>query len=147
MNLVTILVLSLFAQCNAYQLPTLRRLGLPSSSIFAINHQTPSLPGWLTRLAVNNPLCHSHSPRRLFSTADDNCGHDLALPSLDFTSNQTSLDHFNKVDYFGRNKRRLESFDENNMACAGIPEEIINNQYGSERELLMDLEKLGLDDL
>jgi hypothetical protein len=119
MNLVTILVVSLFAQCNTYQLPT----------------------------PVNNPLCHSYSPRRLvFSTADKKCGHDLALPSLDFSSNQSSFDHFNKVDYFG-NKSCLESFDEDNMACAGIPEEIKNNQYASERELLMDLEQLGLDDL
>jgi hypothetical protein len=29
----------------------------------------------------------------------------------------------------------------------GIPEEIKNNKYASERELLIDLEKLGLDDL
>ena len=29
----------------------------------------------------------------------------------------------------------------------GIPEEIKNNQYANERDLLTDLEKLGLDDL
>ena len=105
MNLVIILVPSLFVQqCNSYQLPTLRRFGPPASSIFAINHQTPSFPGWLTRLRVNNLRCPSHSPWRLFSTADKKGGNDLTLPSLDFSSNQTAFDFANKVYYYG-NKR------------------------------------------
>ena len=133
MYLATILVVSLFAQCNAYQPSTLRRLGPPASSSFAINHQTPSLPGWLTRLHVNNLICPSHSPWRLFSTADKEGGNDLALPSLDFSSNPTVFDFVNKV---------VED-----MARAGIPEEIKNKVYASERELRMDLENVGLDDL
>jgi hypothetical protein len=36
---------------------------------------------------------------------------------------------------------------EDEMARAGLPEEIKNNQYASEKELQMDLEQLGLDDL
>jgi hypothetical protein len=133
MNLVTFLVVSLFAQCNAYQLPTLRRLGLPASSSFAINHQTPSLPGWVTRLRVNNIIYPSHSPWRLFSTADKEGGNNLTFSSLNFSSNQTAFDFVNKV---------VED-----MARAGLPEEIKNKQYTRDCELRMDLEKAGLDDL
>jgi hypothetical protein len=144
MNLVIILVVSLFVQCNAYQLPTLRRFGPPASSIFAINHQTPSLPGSLTCLPVNIP---SHSSLRLFSTVGGKGGgKGLALPPLDFSSNQTAFDYFNIAGFFG-NKRRVASFVEYKMSRAGIPEEIKNNEYTSERALRIDLEKLGLDDL
>lgn len=55
MNLVIILLASLFVECNTYYLlATVRRFGRSASSIFAINHQTPSLPESLTRLPVNN---------------------------------------------------------------------------------------------
>ena len=40
-----------------------------------------------------------------------------------------------------------ESYIEDEMARAGLPEEIKNNQYASEKELHMDLEQFGLDDL
>jgi len=146
--LVIILVLvSLFAQCsNAYQLPTVQHFGPPPvSSMFAIHR-----PRWLTRLPVNHSLRHSYSPWRLFSIADkkEGAGKNLAFPSLDLDhKNETSLE-----DSFFENKRRpaaaaAASFVEDEMARIGLPEEIKNNQYASEKELQMDLEQLGLDDL
>ena len=135
MNLVMAMVLvSLFAQCGAYQLPTVHRIGL-----FAIQHH----PRWLTRLPVNNSLRHSYSSwSRLFSIADKKeGGKDLAFPSLD-------LDRKNNIV---ENKRHsaaaAASYVEDEMARAGLPEEIKNNQYASEKELHMDLEQFRLDDL
>jgi hypothetical protein len=42
--------------------------------------------------------------------------------------------------------RRTGLDSDSTERAAGIPEEIKNNQYASERELLIDLENLGLDD-
>ena len=142
MNLAIVLVLvSLFVQCsNAYQLPTVHRFGPPPvSSMFAIRH-----PRWLTHLPVNYSLHHSYSSwSRLFSIADKKDGKDLAFPSLDPDRNVTAFDSFFE------NKRHpaAASFVEDEMARIGLPEEIKNNQYDSERELHMDLEQFGLDDL
>ena len=47
----------------------------------------------------------------------------------------------------GGGLRQLAVLDSEIAARAGIPIAIKNNQYGSERELLVDLVKLGLDDL
>jgi hypothetical protein len=98
----------------------------------------------LTRLPVNNSLRPSYSPWRLFSIADQKeGGKDLAFPSLDLDRNETAFDSFFE------NKRRPAAayFVEDEMARAGLPEEIKNNQYDSERALHMDLEQFGLDDL
>jgi len=64
---------------------------------------------------------------------------------MDLDRNETALE-----DYFFENKRRpaaAASFVEDEMAHAGLPQEIKNNQYASEKELHMDLEQFGLDDL
>jgi hypothetical protein len=62
------------------------------------------------------------------------------------TTTTTSPSCSSGGDGGGLTRRRTGQDSDIDERAAGIPEEIKNNQYASERELLIDLEKFGLDD-
>jgi len=104
-NLLAVLLLLLFAHCNAYQIPTLRQFGRRAvSSFISIHHQTPSRFTSGTRLTDRSAVSPSPSSWCLFSTVgssvDDQGDKTPKRPSLDLSHNQTAFDYFNNSFFF-----------------------------------------------